>query len=339
MRRFPQLMAGLPFPFGSLYAPVVSGREKFGVLVVLRPATPGHPVDARRPAADAQRREAARRRPRRAGRATERPSSGTANRCPSSCPRSPRRRCGSATSTGTSTAAPYPPTRSCARFSAPIRRPSAAPSRHWRQRLAPEDVYGLWAVARQAVGVGQAGLAQDAAARPGRTAAPARTLRPRAPTRRRPGQPSDRIPGGPRHRADRRPRRPTGSRAASSRSTGSGGSPMSTTARRPCSAAPRSELAGRVLWEVLPWFGHPAYEDHYRAALLSRDPVHFMARRAPEDWLSVSLYPGHDGVTVTLTPRTSPRTRRGPSPCPAPDSAPRPTGRRRCTARSPWPSR
>ncbi|MFJ9642047.1 SpoIIE family protein phosphatase [Streptomyces sp. NPDC101206] len=41
MRRFPQLMAGLPFPFGSLYEPVGAGTERFGVLFVLRPATPG----------------------------------------------------------------------------------------------------------------------------------------------------------------------------------------------------------------------------------------------------------------------------------------------------------
>ncbi|KOU19605.1 diguanylate cyclase [Streptomyces sp. WM6372] len=46
MRRFPQLMAGLPFPFGSLYEPVMAGTQRFGVLFVLRPATPGVPVDA-----------------------------------------------------------------------------------------------------------------------------------------------------------------------------------------------------------------------------------------------------------------------------------------------------
>ncbi|MFD7261068.1 SpoIIE family protein phosphatase [Streptomyces sp. NPDC059874] len=44
MRRFPQLMAGLPFPFGSLFEPVTAGSERFGVLMVLRPATPGVPV-------------------------------------------------------------------------------------------------------------------------------------------------------------------------------------------------------------------------------------------------------------------------------------------------------
>ncbi|MET9881856.1 SpoIIE family protein phosphatase [Streptomyces sp. NPDC006430] len=45
-QRFPQMAAGLPFPFASLYEPLVSGSERFGVLFVLRPATPGVPVDA-----------------------------------------------------------------------------------------------------------------------------------------------------------------------------------------------------------------------------------------------------------------------------------------------------
>lgn len=38
MRRYPQLAAGLPFPFGSLYVPVVGGSTPFGVLTVLRPS-------------------------------------------------------------------------------------------------------------------------------------------------------------------------------------------------------------------------------------------------------------------------------------------------------------
>ncbi|MFF4580325.1 SpoIIE family protein phosphatase [Streptomyces sp. NPDC001389] len=46
VRRFPQLMAGLPFPFGSLYEPVAAGGQRVGVLLVVRPATPGVPVDA-----------------------------------------------------------------------------------------------------------------------------------------------------------------------------------------------------------------------------------------------------------------------------------------------------
>ncbi|WP_256107719.1 SpoIIE family protein phosphatase, partial [Streptomyces sp. ODS05-4] len=62
----------------------------------------------------------------------------------------------------------------------------------------------------------------------------------------------------------------------------------------------RPELIGRRVFDVLPWFGHPAYEDSFRAALLSDEPVHFLAHRDPDTWLSVSLYPGHDGLTVTL---------------------------------------
>lgn len=57
---------------------------------------------------------------------------------------------------------------------------------------------------------------------------------------------------------------------------------------------------GHVVWQALPWFGHEAYEDHYRAALMADEPVHFLARRPPSRWLSVSLYPGHDGVSVVL---------------------------------------
>ncbi|MGW1895648.1 SpoIIE family protein phosphatase, partial [Streptomyces sp. NPDC002004] len=49
MRRFPQLAAGLPFPFGSLYAPVQSAGRTFGVLLVLREATPGRPVAPEHP--------------------------------------------------------------------------------------------------------------------------------------------------------------------------------------------------------------------------------------------------------------------------------------------------
>lgn len=37
MRRYPQLAAGLPFRFGSLYVPVVGGTTPYGVLTCLRP--------------------------------------------------------------------------------------------------------------------------------------------------------------------------------------------------------------------------------------------------------------------------------------------------------------
>ncbi|ORT56022.1 hypothetical protein BKD26_30405 [Streptomyces sp. CB03238] len=68
----------------------------------------------------------------------------------------------------------------------------------------------------------------------------------------------------------------------------------------------RPQLIGRDLWEALPWFGRPAYEDNFRAALLSDEPVHFLVHRDPETWLSVSLHPGHEGLTMTLAPAEQP---------------------------------
>lgn len=77
---------------------------------------------------------------------------------------------------------------------------------------------------------------------------------------------------------------------------------------------PRAELMGRLLWDAVPWIDHPAYEDHLRSALLSPDPVHFRARsplghgtattpgHLTGTWLSFSVYPGPRGVTCKITP-------------------------------------
>jgi serine phosphatase RsbU (regulator of sigma subunit)/PAS domain-containing protein len=81
---------------------------------------------------------------------------------------------------------------------------------------------------------------------------------------------------------------------------------------------PRTELLGRSLWEAVPWLNQPAYEDHLRGALLSPDPVHFHVRRlsphesdhesepAPDpygdDWFALSVYPGPDLLTCTIRP-------------------------------------
>ncbi|MFE0515886.1 SpoIIE family protein phosphatase, partial [Streptomyces sp. NPDC058964] len=65
-------------------------------------------------------------------------------------------------------------------------------------------------------------------------------------------------------------------------------------------------LRGRPLWEALPWLNRPPYEDHLRGALLSPDPVHFHARCPADDdeadWLALSLHPGPDFITCTVTP-------------------------------------
>ncbi|MDG4859127.1 SpoIIE family protein phosphatase, partial [Streptomyces sp. T-3] len=60
-------------------------------------------------------------------------------------------------------------------------------------------------------------------------------------------------------------------------------------------------LLGTPLWNALPWLNDPAYEDRYRAALISQQNTSFMALRPPGDWLSFHLYPSHTGLTVRIT--------------------------------------
>ena len=74
---------------------------------------------------------------------------------------------------------------------------------------------------------------------------------------------------------------------------------------------PPAQLLGRPLWQSVPWLDRPAYEDHLRGALLSSDPVHFQVRRPREDtpdtpgrdqWLTLSIYPGTDAMTCKVVP-------------------------------------
>ncbi|MFE5768135.1 SpoIIE family protein phosphatase [Streptomyces sp. NPDC056485] len=190
MRRFPQLMAGLPFPFGSFYEPVMAGAQRFGVLFVLRPATPGASVDA----ADRERlRDAA------DGLAEELAAlTGAAE--PVSW-------------TGDPVCVPPPDT--------------AQGAREAVERL----TLALLSVDRE----GRIRYVNRAAAALLGHGAP--------------------------------------------------------------------ELRGRMLWQAVPWLGQPAYEDNFRAAFMSREPVRFPARlgRQPDAvWVAVELYPGPDGVTVTI---------------------------------------
>ncbi|WP_407840488.1 SpoIIE family protein phosphatase [Streptomyces sp. DSM 116496] len=239
MRRFPQLMAGLPFPFGSLYEPVTRGRERYGVLVVLRPATPGVPVgpgDRKRLRAVATRL---------AGELAALAAGGA-----------------TVTWEGEPLCFPGPG-------------PTGSPA---------DGTPG-----------GTAGRTADGAA--GRATGGT----PVAPRGSRPGGTADGPAEGARAAVDRLDLAVlsvdrqgvigfANSRARSAATTllGSDG----------------ADLSGRMLWEALPWLGHPAYEDHFRAVFLSPAPVHFQAaRRGPEPsprWLSVGLHPGIDGVTVTI---------------------------------------
>ncbi|MCT9112473.1 SpoIIE family protein phosphatase [Streptomyces mirabilis] len=76
---------------------------------------------------------------------------------------------------------------------------------------------------------------------------------------------------------------------------------------------PRPELLGRPLWQAVPWLNQPSYEDHLRGALLSPEPVHFqvarpsVSRRTPtaadgDTWLTLSVYPGPGSLTCKLIP-------------------------------------
>ncbi|RXS86337.1 GAF domain-containing protein [Streptomyces sp. TM32] len=59
----------------------------------------------------------------------------------------------------------------------------------------------------------------------------------------------------------------------------------------------QGELLGRRPWDVLPWLADPVYEDRYRATMVSQQPVSFLARRPPDQWLVFSLHPGSHGMT------------------------------------------
>ncbi|MBP2342433.1 PAS domain-containing protein [Streptomyces cinnamonensis] len=195
MSRFPQLVAGLPFPFASLYEPLIAGTERFGVLLVLRPATPGVPVGAR----DRRRlREAA---------------EGLAHEL-------------------TALSAAGEPV---VWEDDPVTVPAAP----------PEAETGALGARRAVDRLAQAVLSLDRQGRIGFVNSAAEHLL----------------------------------------GVGVG------------------QLHGRLLWEAVPWLGHPSHDDHFRAVFMSSEPVHFSARRGrhpPGEWLSVGLYPAPDGVTVTI---------------------------------------
>ncbi|WP_329530237.1 SpoIIE family protein phosphatase [Streptomyces sp. NBC_01450] len=76
---------------------------------------------------------------------------------------------------------------------------------------------------------------------------------------------------------------------------------------------PRAELLGRPLWQAVPWLAKPSYEDHLRGALLTPEPVHFQVarprggHRTPagdhgDTWLTMSVYPGPGSLTCKLIP-------------------------------------
>ncbi|MFD7324438.1 SpoIIE family protein phosphatase [Streptomyces sp. NPDC059875] len=305
MRQFPQLVASLPFPFASLYAPIVSGRERFGVLVVLRAPSPGVPVNTRdrmRMAREARRLGEALAGLAEAGDPVEWPGEPVCVQLPSGGTKPVRIGYFDwdlATGSVTADAGLRAILGDDDSFPGTIDALTA--------RLASEDSYALWTMARSAAESG---------------AQVARRIRLKAPD------------GGlhllevSARAAGDRPGHLTGSLV--DLGTGLVGSDATDRLPRAILAIdrlgrvtyvnhlmeallgqPRAALAGRTVWEVLPWFGHPAYEEHLRAALLSDEPVHFLAHTPEGEWLSVSLYPGHDGVTMVLLPEGDPAYKPG----------------------------
>ncbi|UGY90312.1 SpoIIE family protein phosphatase [Streptomyces gobiensis] len=68
----------------------------------------------------------------------------------------------------------------------------------------------------------------------------------------------------------------------------------------------RENVLGRHPWEFLPWLSDPAYEDRYRAAMLSQEPTSFVVRGPAERWLAFFLYPDVHGLTGTVVPTQPP---------------------------------
>jgi serine phosphatase RsbU (regulator of sigma subunit)/PAS domain-containing protein len=68
----------------------------------------------------------------------------------------------------------------------------------------------------------------------------------------------------------------------------------------------REALLGRYPWEVITWLRDPAYEDRYRAAMLSQEQVSFLVRHPAGNWLSFVLYPDVHGLTGRVRPAGPP---------------------------------
>ncbi|MGW4563586.1 SpoIIE family protein phosphatase [Streptomyces sp. NPDC004561] len=62
------------------------------------------------------------------------------------------------------------------------------------------------------------------------------------------------------------------------------------------------QLLGTRPWQSLHWLDDPTYEDRYRAAVISREPVSFSACRPPDEWLEFHLFPDASGISVRIVP-------------------------------------
>lgn len=82
------------------------------------------------------------------------------------------------------------------------------------------------------------------------------------------------------------------------------------------------DLVGTLPWESLRWMADPVFDDQYRGAMISREPMSFVALRPPDQWLSFRLYPDASGISVYITPVSGPHTPALPTGAAASPSAP-----------------
>ncbi|MFJ7132963.1 SpoIIE family protein phosphatase [Streptomyces fungicidicus] len=77
-------------------------------------------------------------------------------------------------------------------------------------------------------------------------------------------------------------------------------------------------MLGHYPWDALAWLRDPAYEDRYRAAMLSQEPVSYLVRTPGGVWLGFVLYPGVHGLTGRVFRTGAPAgTEQGPGQTPA----------------------
>ncbi|MGI5413355.1 SpoIIE family protein phosphatase [Streptomyces chartreusis] len=62
------------------------------------------------------------------------------------------------------------------------------------------------------------------------------------------------------------------------------------------------QLLGTLPWQSVRWLDDPTYEDRYRHAVISREPVSFTACRPPNHWLDIHLYPDASGISARIVP-------------------------------------
>ncbi|MFE7748866.1 SpoIIE family protein phosphatase [Streptomyces sp. NPDC057428] len=81
------------------------------------------------------------------------------------------------------------------------------------------------------------------------------------------------------------------------------------------------DVLGTLPWVSIRWLDDPVVEDHYRAAVIGRQPTSFTVLRPPDQWLTFQLFPGNTGISVRIIPTTEPEPKDDPEPPPPPVSA------------------